>query len=112
MSKPLRCWAWLNVPRSETGLTPEPGFTRNCKTRLIQVSWPHSNPEIGLTNSWWNFRSTAGSDRATGAARAAECAWSAKTPLPTARFGLTTCVVDGKIYALGGGITPDDAYLS
>ncbi len=35
--------------------------------------------------------------------QAAESSWSSKAPLPTARFGATTCVADGKIYALGGG---------
>lgn len=43
---------------------------------------------------------------------AAESPWSSKAPLPTARFGLTTCVVDGKIYALGGGNAPYTPYLS
>jgi N-acetylneuraminic acid mutarotase len=44
--------------------------------------------------------------------QAAEPAWSSKSPLPTARFGLTTCVVDGKIYAMGGGDAPYTPYLS
>lgn len=44
--------------------------------------------------------------------QAAEPAWSPKSPLPTARFGLTTCVVDGKIYAMGGGDAPYNPYLS
>jgi N-acetylneuraminic acid mutarotase len=42
---------------------------------------------------------------------AAESAWSSKAPLPTARFGLTTCVVDGRIYTLGGGDAPYTPYL-
>jgi len=36
----------------------------------------------------------------------------AKADMPTPRFGLTTSVVDGKIYAIGGGKTPYGAYLS
>jgi N-acetylneuraminic acid mutarotase len=43
---------------------------------------------------------------------AAESSWSTKSPLPTARFGLTTCVVDGKIYALGGGDSVYSPFLS
>jgi hypothetical protein len=43
--------------------------------------------------------------------QAAESSWSTKSPLPTARFGLTTCVVDGKIYAMGGGDSPYARYL-
>jgi N-acetylneuraminic acid mutarotase len=42
---------------------------------------------------------------------AAESSWSTKSPLPTAKFGLTTCVVDGKIYAMGGGDSPYTPYL-
>ncbi len=42
---------------------------------------------------------------------AAESSWSTKAPLPTARFGLTTCVVNGKIYAMGGGYAPYSPYL-
>ena len=29
--------------------------------------------------------------------------WEAKTPMPTARAFMSTCVVDNKIYAIGGG---------
>ena len=36
----------------------------------------------------------------------------AKADMPTPRFGLTTSVVDGKIYAIGGGKTPYGKYLS
>jgi len=36
----------------------------------------------------------------------------AKADMPTSRFGLTTSVVDGKIYAIGGGKTPYGKYLS
>ena len=36
----------------------------------------------------------------------------AKADMPTSRFGLTTSVVDGKIYAIGGGKTPYGIYLS
>jgi hypothetical protein len=43
---------------------------------------------------------------------AAEFSWATKAPLPTARFGATTCVVDGKIYAMGGGDAPYTPYLS
>jgi len=35
-----------------------------------------------------------------------------KADMPTPRFGLTTSVVDGKIYAIGGGKTPYGKYLS
>jgi len=44
--------------------------------------------------------------------RAGEETWTRKTDMPTARFGLSTSVVDGKIYAIGGGKTPYGAYLS
>jgi len=33
----------------------------------------------------------------------AEDAWTQRTDMPTARFGLTSSVVDGKIYVIGGG---------
>ncbi|MCX6928046.1 MAG: hypothetical protein NT154_33270 [Verrucomicrobia bacterium] len=46
-----------------------------------------------------------------GNIQAAESSWSTKSPLPTARFGLTTCVVEGKIYAMGGGDAPYTPYL-
>jgi N-acetylneuraminic acid mutarotase len=43
--------------------------------------------------------------------------WTKKTDMPTARFGLNTCAVNGKIYAIGGckwvnvnGISVADAY--
>jgi len=29
--------------------------------------------------------------------------WTTKSPIPTARWGLTTGTVNGKIYAIGGG---------
>ena len=35
---------------------------------------------------------------------AAEEGWTLKAPMPTARFGLTTSVVDGRIYAISGGV--------
>jgi N-acetylneuraminic acid mutarotase len=35
---------------------------------------------------------------------AAEDGWTQKAPMPTARFGLSTSVVDGRIYAIGGGV--------
>jgi len=38
--------------------------------------------------------------------------WTRKADMPTARFGLTTSVVDGKIYAIGGGQSPYGSYLS
>ena len=41
-----------------------------------------------------------------------EGTWTRKADMPTARFGLSTSVVDGKIYAIGGGQTPYGAYLS
>jgi hypothetical protein len=28
--------------------------------------------------------------------------WTAKSPMPTARYGLGAAVVDGRIYAIGG----------
>ena len=43
---------------------------------------------------------------------AAEETWTKKTDMPTARFGLSTSVVHGRIYAIGGGQTPYGAYLS
>ena len=33
--------------------------------------------------------------------------WTMKADMPTARFGLTTSVVDGKIYAIGGATAPE-----
>ncbi len=39
-------------------------------------------------------------------------AYVAKADMPTPRFGLATSVVDGKIYAIGGGKTPYGKYLS
>ena len=36
---------------------------------------------------------------------AVEDTWTTKTGMPTARFGLSSCVVDRKIYAIGGGST-------
>jgi N-acetylneuraminic acid mutarotase len=44
--------------------------------------------------------------------QAAEPSWSTQSPLPSARYGLTTCVVDGKIYAMGGGDSPYTQFLS
>ena len=35
---------------------------------------------------------------------AAEEGWARKSRMPTARFGVTTSVVDGRIYAIGGGV--------
>ena len=35
---------------------------------------------------------------------AADDSWTRKTDMPTARFGVTTSVVDGRIYAIGGGV--------
>jgi N-acetylneuraminic acid mutarotase len=43
---------------------------------------------------------------------AAEEIWTRKADMPTARFGLSTGVVDGKVYAIGGGKTMYGAYLS
>jgi N-acetylneuraminic acid mutarotase len=37
---------------------------------------------------------------------AAEDTWTRKADMPTARADLATCVVDGKIYAIGGGAGP------
>ena len=42
----------------------------------------------------------------------AEGSWTRKADMPTARFGLSTGVVDGKIYAIGGGKTAYGTYLS
>jgi hypothetical protein len=33
----------------------------------------------------------------------AQSHWTRKTSMPTARTGLAACVVEGKIYAIGGG---------
>ena len=30
--------------------------------------------------------------------------WVRKADMPTARYGLSTCVVNGKIYAIGGSV--------
>lgn len=39
--------------------------------------------------------------------------WKAKADMPTARWGLATCVVDGIIYAFGGtGTNPNNAYAT
>ena len=38
--------------------------------------------------------------------------WTRKANMTTARFGLTTSVVDSKIYAIGGGQSPYGSYLS
>ena len=35
---------------------------------------------------------------------AAEDTWTTKTDMPTARNVLSTCVVDGKLYAIGGAL--------
>ncbi len=48
----------------------------------------------------------------TSTSYAAEGTWTRKADMPTTRFGLSTSVVDGKIYAIGGGKTPYGAYLS
>jgi N-acetylneuraminic acid mutarotase len=42
----------------------------------------------------------------------AEETWTRKADMPTARYGLSTSVVDGKIYAIGGGRAMYGAYLS
>ncbi|MGB2866759.1 MAG: kelch repeat-containing protein [Sedimentisphaerales bacterium] len=39
----------------------------------------------------------------TSVSLAAEGSWTRKADMPTARTGLSACVVDGKIYAIGGG---------
>ena len=43
---------------------------------------------------------------------AVEGTWTRKADMPTARFGLSTGVVNGKVYAIGGGKTAYGAYLS
>ena len=43
---------------------------------------------------------------------AVEDTWTKKADMPTARFGLSTSVVDGKIYAIGGAPSPYGTYLS
>jgi N-acetylneuraminic acid mutarotase len=43
---------------------------------------------------------------------ASEGTWTRKANMPTARFCLSTCVVDGKIYAIGGGQTMTATNLS
>ncbi len=43
---------------------------------------------------------------------AVEDTWTRKADMPTARYGLSTSVVDGKIYAIGGGRAMHRAYLS
>jgi N-acetylneuraminic acid mutarotase len=41
----------------------------------------------------------------------AEGNWTRKADMPTERFGLCACVVDGKVYAIGGGRDLFGAYL-
>jgi N-acetylneuraminic acid mutarotase/sugar lactone lactonase YvrE len=43
---------------------------------------------------------------------AAESTWTRKADMPTARWGLSSCVVDGKIYAIAGGQAMYSTYLS
>jgi N-acetylneuraminic acid mutarotase len=43
---------------------------------------------------------------------AAGDSWTTKADMPTPRWGLSTCVLDGRIYAIGGGQNPFGAYLS
>jgi len=45
-------------------------------------------------------------------ALAAGDTWTMRAKMPTARWGLSTCVVDGKIYAIGGGQNPYSTYMS
>jgi len=44
----------------------------------------------------------------TSVSLAAEDIWTMKADMPTARMALGTCVVDGKIYAIGGALRPHD----
>jgi RNA polymerase sigma factor (sigma-70 family) len=47
------------------------------------------------------------------APRAGESTWARKANMPTARLGLSTGVVNGKVYAIGGGLHwPGGPYLS
>ncbi|MHC4534360.1 MAG: Kelch repeat-containing protein [Planctomycetota bacterium] len=48
----------------------------------------------------------------TSVSSAVEDTWTRKAKMPTARYGLSTSVVDGKIYAIGGGQAMYGAYLS
>jgi hypothetical protein len=43
---------------------------------------------------------------------AADCSWTQKTSMPTARLLPATGVVDGKIYAIGGGVGISGPYLA
>jgi N-acetylneuraminic acid mutarotase len=43
---------------------------------------------------------------------AVEETWTSKADMPTARFCVSTSVVDGRIYAIGGGQSPYGSYLS
>lgn len=36
--------------------------------------------------------------------------WLRKANMPTPRFGLTTCTINGKIYAIGGGLQWDSIF--
>ena len=38
--------------------------------------------------------------------------WTTRADMPTPRWGLSTCVVNGKIYAIGGGQSPYGNYLT
>jgi hypothetical protein len=42
----------------------------------------------------------------------AQGSWTQKADMPTARFGLSACVVDGKVYAIGGARDLFGTYLS
>jgi len=42
--------------------------------------------------------------------RAGDCNWTPKTVMPTARMGLSTSVVNGKIYAIGGAASLTGTY--
>jgi len=42
----------------------------------------------------------------TSVSLAVEDTWTAKSPMPTARYGLSSSVVDGKLYAIGGTSGP------
>jgi len=41
---------------------------------------------------------------------ASQDSWATKAPMPTARSGLGTAVVQGKIFAIGGGSVVNEMY--
>jgi N-acetylneuraminic acid mutarotase len=64
------------------------------------------------TQSIWKLVVVAGLLALASTSYAAEDTWTRKADMPTARWGLSTAVVDGKIYSIGGGQSPYGTYMS